>query len=58
MHSMLSYTEKPDREKVAGNMAELLSGNGFAEIMCNSLTPAAWFETTGDFDTAINGPPG
>ncbi len=52
MHSMLSYTEKPDREKVAVNMAELLSGNGFAEIMCNSLTPAAWFETTGDFDTA------
>ncbi len=52
MHSMLSYTEKPDREKVAVNMAELLSGNGFAEIMCNSLTPSAWFETTGDFDTA------
>ncbi|MCI0522351.1 MAG: phenylalanine--tRNA ligase subunit beta, partial [Bacteroidales bacterium] len=50
MHSMLSYTEKPDREKVAVNMAELLSGNGFAEIMCNSLAPAAWFETTGDFD--------
>jgi phenylalanyl-tRNA synthetase beta chain len=52
MHSMLSYTEKPDREKVAVNMAELLSGNGFAEIMCNSLTPSVWFETTGDFDTA------
>jgi phenylalanyl-tRNA synthetase beta chain len=51
MHSMLSYTEKPDREKIADNMADLLSGNGFAEIMCNSLTPAAWFETTGDFDT-------
>ena len=50
MHSMLSYTEKPDREKVAVNMAELLSGNGFAEIMCNSLVPAAWFETTADFD--------
>ncbi len=52
MHSMLSHTEKPDREKVAANMAELLSGNGFAEIMCNSLTPAAWFETTGDFNAA------
>jgi len=52
MHSMLSYTEKPDREKVSVNMAELLSGNGFAEIMCNSLAPAAWYETTGDFDTA------
>jgi phenylalanyl-tRNA synthetase beta chain len=50
MHSMLSHTEKPDREKVASNMAEMLSANGFAEIMCNSLTPAAWYETTGDFD--------
>ena len=50
MHSMLSHTEKPDREKVASNMAEMLSANGFAEIMCNSLTPAAWFETTGDFE--------
>ncbi|HSO76979.1 MAG TPA: hypothetical protein VLQ76_00295, partial [Bacteroidales bacterium] len=50
MHSVLSYTVKPDREKVAGNMAELLSGNGFAEIMCNSLNPAAWYETTGDFE--------
>ncbi len=50
MHSMLSHTEKPDREKVAANISEMLSANGFSEIMCNSLTPAAWFETTGDFD--------
>jgi len=50
MHSMLSHTERPDCEKVAANMAELLSGNGFSEIMCNSLSPAAWYETTGDFD--------
>ena len=48
MHSMLSHPDKPDREKVEANMAELLTGNGFSEIMCNSLTPAAWFETTGD----------
>jgi phenylalanyl-tRNA synthetase beta chain len=52
MHSVLSYTVKPDREKVAGNMADLLSGNGFAEIMCNSLNPAAWYETSGDYDVA------
>ncbi|MDX9773059.1 MAG: phenylalanine--tRNA ligase subunit beta [Bacteroidales bacterium] len=51
MHSMLSHTDKPDREKVAANFSEMLSANGFAEIMCNSLTPAAWFETTGDFNT-------
>ena len=52
MHSMLSHTDKPDCGKMADNMAGMLSGNGFAEIMCNSLTPAAWFETTGDFNTA------
>ena len=51
MHSVLSYTDKPDREKAFGNIAAMLSGNGFAEIMCNSLNPAAWYETTGDFDT-------
>ena len=50
MHSMLSHTEKPDREKVAANMSDMLAANGFAEIMCNSLSPASWFETTGDFD--------
>ncbi len=52
MHSMLSSTVRPDPEKVASNMADLLSSNGFAEIMCNSLAPAAWFETTGDFPAA------
>jgi phenylalanyl-tRNA synthetase beta chain len=34
-------------------MSELLSGNGFSEIMCNSLTPAAWYEKSGDFDTSV-----
>ena len=53
MHSMLSHTEKPDREKVAANMSDMLSGNGFSEIMCNSLTPAAWYEKNGDFDTSV-----
>ncbi len=52
MRSMLSHTVKPDREKVASNVSDLLSANGFAEIMCNSLTPAAWFDRSGDFDTS------
>lgn len=50
MHSFLSYTEKPDREKVAVNVSELLSGNGFSEIMCNSLNPSAWYDNRDDFD--------
>lgn len=49
--STLSYSEKPDREKVANTVADLLSSNGFAEIMCNSLNPAAWYEKNSDFDT-------
>jgi phenylalanyl-tRNA synthetase beta chain len=49
---MLSHTVKPDREKVASNVSDLLSANGFAEIMCNSLAPAAWFDRSGDFDTS------
>jgi phenylalanyl-tRNA synthetase beta chain len=53
MRSMLSHTVKPDREKVTSNMSDLLSANGFAEIMCNSLTPAAWFDKSGDFDTSV-----
>ena len=50
MRSMLSHTEKPDPEKIASNCSDMLAANGFCEIMCNSLSPAAWFETTGDFD--------
>ncbi len=52
MHSVLTFTEKPDREKVMNNVCEMLTANGFAEIMCNSLTPAAWFENNADFDTS------
>lgn len=52
MRSMLPHTVKPDREKVASNVSDLLSANGFAEIMCNSLTPSAWFEKSGHFDTS------
>lgn len=48
--STLSYAEKPDREKVVNITADLLSANGFSEIMCNSLNPAAWYEMNGDFD--------
>ncbi|HNX65866.1 MAG TPA: phenylalanine--tRNA ligase subunit beta [Bacteroidales bacterium] len=51
MNSVLTHIEKPDREKVLNNICDMLSANGFAEIMCNSLTPSAWYETTGDYDT-------
>jgi phenylalanyl-tRNA synthetase beta chain len=51
MRTVLTHIEKPDREKVINNVCDMLSSNGFAEIMCNSLNPSSWYETTGDFDT-------
>ena len=50
VNSTLTFSEKPDREKVINIISDLLSANGFAEIMCNSLTPAAWYEMSVDFD--------
>lgn len=50
VNSTLSYPEKPDKEKIVNIISDLLSANGFAEIMCNSLNPAAWYEQNSDFD--------
>lgn len=50
VNSTLSYPEKPDKEKVKNIVSDLLSANGFAEIMCNSLCPSAWYEENDDFN--------
>ncbi len=50
VNSTLTYFEKPDKENVVNTVSDLLSANGFAEIMCNSLNPAAWYEKNGDFN--------
>jgi len=50
VNSTLSYIEKPDKEKVINIISDLLSGNGFSEIMCNSLNPASWYEQSEDFN--------
>lgn len=44
VHSTLSYAPHPDREKVTNIIANLLTANGFNEIMSNSLTKAAYYE--------------
>ena len=44
VHSTLSYAPHPDREKVTNLVADLLTANGFNEIMCNSLTKAAYYD--------------
>ena len=50
VNSTLSYPEKPNKEKIVNIISDLLSNNGFSEIMCNSLCPAAWYEQSDDFD--------
>lgn len=50
VNSTITYSEKPDKEKVLNIVADLLSANGFSEIMCNSLNPSAWYEQNSDFD--------
>ena len=50
VNSTLSYPEKPNKEKVINIVSDLLSANGFSEIMCNSLCPAGWYDQNEDFD--------
>ena len=50
VNSTISYSEKPNKEKIVNIISDMLSANGFAEIMCNSLNPAAWYEQNEDFD--------
>lgn len=49
LNSTLYFPEKPDKEKLQNIISDMLSANGFAEIMCNSLNPASFYES-GDFD--------
>jgi phenylalanyl-tRNA synthetase beta chain len=46
LRSTLSYSEKPDKEKVINMTSDLLTGNGFFEMKSNSLTRTAYYETT------------
>lgn len=50
LNSCITYQEKPDRDKLRNIIADMLSSNGFAEIMCNSLNPAEWYQASDDFD--------
>ena len=52
VNSTLSYFEKPDSERLVNIVSDLLTNNGFSEIMCNSLVPAAWYENNPDFDSS------
>ncbi|MFA6923336.1 MAG: phenylalanine--tRNA ligase subunit beta [Bacteroidales bacterium] len=44
LRSSLTFSEKPDKEKLQNVISDYLSSNGFNEIMCNSLTNAGYIE--------------
>lgn len=44
VNSTLSFSQKPDDYQLKNIVSNLLSGNGFNEIMNNSLTKASYFE--------------
>ncbi|MDN4164850.1 phenylalanine--tRNA ligase subunit beta [Cytophagales bacterium LB-30] len=44
--------ESKDKHKLQFRISEILAGNGFQEIMTNSLTKPAYSELTSDFDTS------
>ena len=43
VNSSLSYSPKPDKEKIQNTISDVLTANGFNEIMCNSLTKADYY---------------
>ncbi|MEI6060291.1 MAG: phenylalanine--tRNA ligase subunit beta [Bacteroidota bacterium] len=50
LHSSLSYSRKPDPEKLQQKLADYLSNNGFNEILTNSLTSSSYYEKSEIFN--------
>ena len=44
VNSTLSYAPKPDKNKIVNMVSDLLTDNGFVEIMSNSLTKGSYYE--------------
>ncbi|MCX2574701.1 phenylalanine--tRNA ligase subunit beta [Pedobacter sandarakinus] len=42
VNASLSYSTKPEKENTHNTIADLLTANGYAEIMCNSLTKSTY----------------
>jgi phenylalanyl-tRNA synthetase beta chain len=43
LNSNISYTQKPDRDRLVNIVSDYLSSNGFNEIMSNSLTKSLYY---------------
>ena len=44
LNASLSYQPKPDKDKILNIISDLLSSNGFNEIMSNSLTKSSYYD--------------
>ena len=44
VHSVLSYSTKPEKLAVVNKVSDYLSDSGFCEAMCNSLTQSSYYE--------------
>ena len=52
LHSTLSYSKKPDREKVTDTISDFLSSCGFKKMMSNSLTKMSYYQDSESFKEA------
>lgn len=52
VHSTLVYSQKPDHHRLRNLVAEQLVGAGFQEIMSNSLTKSAYYESLTSYTAA------
>ncbi|WP_026475140.1 phenylalanine--tRNA ligase subunit beta [Alkaliflexus imshenetskii] len=49
LNSTIVYSPKPDENEIRNAVAAQLTGAGFMEIMCNSLTKAAYYDESVDY---------
>ncbi len=54
LNSAIQYAEKPDKEKIQNVISELLSNNGFSEMVCLSLTKKEYSEKLQSINTTHN----
>jgi len=54
LNSSIQYAEKPDKEKAQNIVSELLTNNGFSEIMCLSLTKSDYSTKLSSLNTERN----
>lgn len=52
VNSTLSYEQKPNRDRLRNMVSDMLSANGFAEVMNNSLSKSSYYENSEAFPAA------